>query len=485
MRLSERWLAMPLTLRVPVLVAALMVVVSAVISERVLDRLHGMQEQQLDSLVSTYFDGLSTALLPAVLRQDVWETYDVLDRTHPVSNTVSPIETIVTGRDGRVLASSDPRRVPVLAVLPTDYQTAVDRHSSRIDWEGSKGFGYRPLRYQGTVVGAISASFDITHLVEERRQVLWTLLATNSVLALLFAAAGYALTRRMVKPVTTLALHMKAGAAGLPRTFSPDEFPRRGELAELFRGFNVLIAAQREKRELLQRLAEEEKLASLGRLASSMAHEINNPLGGLFNSIDTLRRHGANEGVRETTLSLLERGLGGIRDVVGATLAAYRPERVGRPLLVQDLEDVRILAGPVVDEKGQILDWSVEAAANQPLPLPGHEIRQALLNLVLNASAAAGQAGRVGVEILHDRTKEEFLITVTDTGPGLDQVASRVLTAPGAPQPSGGGLGLWMVRRMVDAAGGRVEIGRGSGGGARIELRLPAPRLDEERHDAA
>ncbi|MEH7839992.1 HAMP domain-containing sensor histidine kinase [Rhizobium laguerreae] len=484
MKLLDRVLSTPMTLRVPLLVAALMVVVSAVISERVLDRLHGMQEQQLDSLVTTYFDGLTTALMPAVLRQDIWETYDVLDRTHPVSNAVSPVETIVTGRDGTVLASTDPRRVPALSALPIEYQNAISRETSSIDWEGSRGFGYRPLRYQGKIVGAISASFDIAHFVQERREIIWTLLATNGVLALFFAAAGYALTRRMVKPVTTLAQRMKAGAAGLPSPFSPDEFPRRGELAELFHGFNALIAAEREKRDLLQRLAEEEKLASLGRLASSMAHEINNPLGGLFNSIDTLRRHGANEGVRETTLSLLERGLGGIRDVVRATLAAYRPDRAGRPLLVQDLDDVRILAGPAIDEKGQTLDWSVEAPASEPLPVPGHEIRQALLNLVLNASAAAGRGGRVAVEIRHDRKTDELSISVNDTGPGFDHEASRVLTAPGAPQPSGGGLGLWMVRRMVDAAGGRVEVGRASLGGAKVEVWLPAHR-EEERHDAA
>jgi signal transduction histidine kinase len=60
-----------------------------------------------------------------------------------------------------------------------------------------------------------------------------------------------------------------------------------------------------------------------------------------------------------------------------------------------------------------------------------------------------------------------------------------MLTGDGAPQPSGGGLGLWIVRRMVDAAGGRVEVGRAPRGGARVEVRLPAPRREEERDDAA
>ena len=57
-----------------------------------------------------------------------------------------------------------------------------------------------------------------------------------------------------------------------------------------------------------------------------MAHEVNNPLGGLFNALDTLRRHGADPSVRESTLSLLHRGLWQIRKVVRSTIVTYRPE---------------------------------------------------------------------------------------------------------------------------------------------------------------
>ena len=61
------------------------------------------------------------------------------------------------------------------------------------------------------------------------------------------------------------------------------------ETGRLFRGFNRMARAVAEREALVARLADEERLASLGRLASGMAHEINNPLGGLFNAIDTLK----------------------------------------------------------------------------------------------------------------------------------------------------------------------------------------------------
>jgi hypothetical protein len=200
------------------MVAILMVIISMIISERVLNKLYEMQEQHLAAVVGTYFDGLSTALMPAVLREDIWETYDILDRTPSIFTTVAPLETVVTGRDDKVIATSDPRKTPVLSPLPVEYAGRISGDGTQIDWSEHTGFGVRPLLYQGRRVGTVHASFDISHLVAERRQVLYTLLATNAVLALVFATAGYLIARRMVNPVKTLADHMRSGATGSPST---------------------------------------------------------------------------------------------------------------------------------------------------------------------------------------------------------------------------------------------------------------------------
>ena len=93
-----------------------------------------------------------------------------------------------------------------------------------------------------------------------------------------------------------------------------------GEFGRLFRGYNALVRSMKEREELGKRLAEEKRLGSLGRLASAVAHEINNPLGGLFNALSTLKSHGHLRSVRDVSLGLLERGLVGIRDVVRTTL---------------------------------------------------------------------------------------------------------------------------------------------------------------------
>lgn len=488
MRFLQHLGSIPLTIRVPALVATLMIIISVILSERVLTRLYETQEQNLRSVVATYLDGLSTALIPAVLRDDIWDAYDVLDRTRSIYGAVAPIETVVTGRDGRVLASSNPKLVAPLSELPEDYAEWSESDGRvQVDWTSQTGFGKRSLLYQGKTIGAIHSSFNISHLAAERREVLNTLLATNAALALSFAAVGYLLAKRMVQPVKTLADHMRSGAAGTPQTIAIDEFPQReGEFANLFHGFNALVEAERERGALTMRLAEEEKLASLGRLASGMAHEINNPLGGLFNSIDTLRRHGSDPMVRDNTLSLLERGLTGIRDVVRAALATYRPERHGRAFSLQDLDDVCLLVGPEASRRRQSLDWSRSSDLPPQCSLSGAAVRQAMLNLVLNASAAAGEGGRVTVSSRLENDDDTLVLSVGDTGPGLSETARHILTAPdpGPASRAGGGLGLWMVRQMVEDTQGNVQIRSDAASGTLIELHLPLGGKEDVNHAA-
>ena len=268
---------------------------------------------------------------------------------------------------------------------------------------------------------------------------------------------------------------MRSAAHGAAEPISPEDIPEGDpEVAGLFRGYNTLVHAERERANFAMQLAEEEKLSSLGRLASGMAHEINNPLGGLFNALDTLKTHGQTPGVRETSISLIERGLAGIRDVVEAALATYRPERSQRPLTADDLDDVRLLLKPELHRKRQRLDWDVGWSGERELPIRGGPVRQAVLNLLLNASTVTPEGGSIS---LTARAAGNVLnIEIGDQGPGMpgDIAAVLVDADPGPAVRTGRGLGLWMVRRVVDDLGGRASIvakNRGDGGDADHSVR--------------
>lgn len=477
MSLPRRLREIPVSYRVPVIVALLMVVISAVISERVLDRLSHTQETYLDAIAETYLDGLSSAVVPAVLRQDVWEVYDALDRSSSSYAALSPVETVVTGADGRILAATDPMRMPTFSQLPASYLTRQGPGIVTIDEATLTGFAMRALLYQGQSIGAIHATFDVSHLFAERREILVTLLVTNGVLAVLFSLGGFLIVRQMIAPMRILENHMRAAVDGAAEPISQALIPKGdGEVAALFRGYNTLVRAERERANFAMRLAEEEKLSSLGRLASGMAHEINNPLGGLFNALDTLKKHGETPGVRQTSISLIERGLAGIRDVVEAALATYRPERSHRPLSAHDLDDVRLLIKPELQRKRHRLDWDIVWGDLAELPVRGGPVRQAVLNLLLNASMVTQEGGALSLKA--DSSGNCLNIEIGDQGPGMpaDIAAILVDRDPGPAVRAGRGLGLWMVRRVIDDLGGRAAVTARPGGGTVVTLTIPFER---------
>ena len=114
----------PLTVRVPAVVVLLMLIVSAVISERVLSRLVETQSRHLTELTGAYLDGVSSAVMPHVLREDVWEIYDVLDRATQRYSGLDVAWTTVVDHAGVIIASSQPRvhvtQERLSALLQTD-----------------------------------------------------------------------------------------------------------------------------------------------------------------------------------------------------------------------------------------------------------------------------------------------------------------------------------------------------------------------------
>ena len=485
MRLVRRLRSIPVSYRLPVIVALLMVVISAAISERVLDRLSRTQESFLNGLAETYLDGLSSAVVPAVLREDVWEVFDALDRSSSSYKALAPIETVVTGADGRVLAATDPNQIATYSELPKSY---LDRYGPGVVTIGDNkltGFARRELVYQGQPIGMIHATFDVSHLFAERREILVTLLVTNGVLAVLFSLGGFMLVRQMIGPMRVLEDHMRLAAHGSAAPIPARDIPKGDpEVASLFDGYNALVQAERERANFAMQLAEEEKLSSLGRLASGMAHEINNPLGGLFNALDTLKKHGGTPGVRDTSISLIERGLAGIRDVVEAALATYRPERSQRPLTAEDFDDVRLLLKPELRRKQQRLDWDVSWGGPPELPIKGGPIRQAALNLLLNASAVTPDGGTI--TLVAKGAEQVLTIEIGDQGPGMPPEIAGILVDrdPGPAVRAGRGLGLWMVRRVVDELGGKANIAQKEDGGTAITLFIPSAGENAEVHAA-
>lgn len=466
---------LPITARVALSSAALMIVLGLLASQQVLSTLERQQDTRLRELARLHVGGLSVALAPAALRRDVWEVYDTLDRARAASDGQRMVFTVVADDTGRVLAATDPARAPVDSTIEPFLAGALSLGSVTSGEGASVVRVAEPLEVQGRQVGMIVAEMDVGDLLAERRQASATLLVANALGTLLLAAFGYWIVSRQLKSVTLLAERM-GDIDGVPRTIGLDEVPRADrEVMRLVGSYNRMAGAVAARVDAERRLADRERFVSLGRLSSSLAHEINNPIGGLLNLVDTIRSFPGRTDVVRESVDMLDRGLRHLRDVSRAILDENRIDRSGQPLAMRDFEDLRLLFEPEAQRKGQSLSWRV---SGEDLWFGLHAaapVRQITLNLLLNASEASSQNGEVGLEA--DARADRLLIRVIDDGPGLgDRHLARLLSND--PVDPGGGVGLRLVRDLVQGLAGRIEHHR-DGGHTEIVVSLPVGRVSD------
>ena len=478
--------AWPLVVKVPVLVAGLMVTVAVTTSQVVLWRFAQDQKSNLELLTGAYLDGLSAAVLPALVRRDVREVFDALDRAQ--GNRYSGFEprfAILELPNGTILASSDPRRFPVQGVVPDELRRRFAAGDGlEIDPDADRAWLARTLRAEGFLVGRLFAEMDVAASLRVRREILLTLVLVNGCLTLGFALGGYFVLKRMLQPLGVLTRYVEQIREGRVEPV-PAGYRRRvaSEFGQLFDRFNAMARAVSERQILAAHIAEQEKCAMLGRLASGMAHEVKNPLAGMLNAIDTIQAYRHDPAAMQASLDFLKRGLAGIRNVVSATLVTYKGSETG-VLTAIDLDDLRFLVQHECEARDLRLEWDNRIA--EPLSIDGQKVRQIMLNLLLNACAASPDGGVVAVNVSYCAGK--LRIAVADHGPGLlDDIAALLHqdapTAPPAPSPESKGLGLWTTGDLVRRLGGHVDV-EYPGAGTRVVVNLPL-RLGEVHHAAA
>jgi len=221
-----------------------------------------------------------------------------------------------------------------------------------------------------------------------------------------------------------------------------------------------------------------EKLAAIGRLAAGIAHEVRNPLGVIRSSAAMVQEGFAAgdeawracEFIRDETIRL--------DALTGKLLDFARP----RPLRVQSLSLEKTvlhalqLASPELESRR--IQVSQEGLERAPaLEADPDLLAQLVLDLVVNAAEAAGEAGRLCLRA--QPGPAELLLEVADSGPGVALAGAEQIFEPFfTTKPRGTGLGLAMVARIVQAHAGSIEIaeGRGAGpggAGACFRVRLP------------
>lgn len=224
------------------------------------------------------------------------------------------------------------------------------------------------------------------------------------------------------------------------------------------------------REDLESRQARAERLATFGQLVGSIGHELRNPLGVIETSLYLLK---SKAGEDERTHRHLERIANQVtlaNDIITQLLDLIRDRPLQRtavdlgPLVGDALTTVKREPGVALDVSGLEPGLVVQADATQ--------LRQVVVNLVDNAIYAAHLEGRVAVGLR--RVEDAAELTVDDSGAGIDPtVKGRIFEPLVTTKPKGIGLGLALVRRIVERHGGTIEAGRGPLGGARFTVTLP------------
>lgn len=210
-----------------------------------------------------------------------------------------------------------------------------------------------------------------------------------------------------------------------------------------------------------------ERLSTFGQLVGSIGHELRNPLGVIETSLYVLKGRASTD---ERTLKHLDR-IGQqvvlANDIITQLLALIRDQPLARE---------RLEFGQLVTEALAALpDCRVTFTPPDPTFVQGDatQLRQAVVNLAQNADFFAGPEGRAEATLA--LTPTGVVLTVDDSGPGIDPSIRNRLFEPLVTTRAGGiGLGLALVRRVVERHEGTISASRSPLGGARFTLRLPA-----------
>lgn len=400
-------------------------------------------------------------LIQALRNEDVWLAYALL--RGPEGAEAGEAVWILVDVAGRVFASNRPRRYRLdqslseaLPWLPT--AAVPDRieplaRANGVDQAEAQRLLRLPLFSDGTPVGELIALLSDTPYLPRFREILiGGVLVTGGVLALLLPL-GWLWGRRLVAPLIQLSGCMGRVGKEDPRQLHCVVSDDDSEIGQLGRQFAAMVAALAEQEALKDRMLQAERLAAVGRVAAGVAHEVNNPLGGMLMAIDTYRCAQPPDARAARLLDLLERALRQIQESVSALLVEARADP--RPLTARDLDDVRTLAQPRLAKSGVRLIW--HNAFDVATTLPAAPVRQLLLNLLLNAIEAARDGGAVRVRLLSEGDRLRLWVRNRGRPIPPDQLAHLFEPYP-AVRPHARGLGLWICYQIVSQLGGAIEV---------------------------
>ena len=339
---------------------------------------------------------------------------------------------------------------------------------------------YSPLRDpDGRIIGALGLGLPEGPLFRPQKLIITVFVSVIALATLGSLLLLFLVTQSVLLPITSISDMLAKVAAG--DLSARVKIRPRGEMGTLVEAVNGMADGLSERQEQLdvalrKQLGRSEKLASVGRLAAGIAHEVNNPLTGVLTFASLMKRKPGLDDQDRQDLDLILRETTRVRDIVKGLLEFARET----PSSKQPLDLNEVVGRTLSLLRSQKEFYKITVIDNRAADLPKidgdkNQIEQVLLNLCLNACEAMPNGGSLTITTAaHDG---DVLASFADTGSGIkpehmDRIFEPFFTTK--PVGKGTGLGLSVSYGIIQSHGGTIDVESAEGKGATFTVTFPA-----------
>jgi two-component system NtrC family sensor kinase len=243
-------------------------------------------------------------------------------------------------------------------------------------------------------------------------------------------------------------------------------------------GYQGLMRDITEAKRLRSQLVQSERLSAMGKMASQLAHELNNPIYGIMNCLELIKESIGEEDSKRKYLDLAYNECKRTSGLLIKMLKFFKPDEEG---LKRSTDVNKLLEETLLFYERQFKNLGIRVTIDLAPDLPAiaaveNQLKQVFINMIINANTAMPSGGELTIRSTHDRGREEVLVLIKDTGVGippenLERIFDAFFTTK--KEVKGVGLGLSICYGFIREHGGRIDVDSRPGRGTTFKIFLP------------